>query len=122
MAPFENGVLRHEDFFATTPALTFDPRRWLDRPGIGQQLDYGLTINVDHGALLVPIRIVGRWDSPQLTIDGPALLAWLKSNPDVLSTIAGLWDLDKYLPEGASVASLEAEARSYVARQKPSGS
>ena len=47
-------------------------------------------------------------------IDGPALLAWLKSNPDVLERIAGVFDLDKYLPDGASVASLEAEARAYV--------
>ena len=72
---------------------------------------------MDDGGLLVPIRIVGSWDSPELTIDGPALLGWLKSNPDVLSTIAGLWDLDKYLPEGASIASLEAEARSYVTQE-----
>ncbi len=111
----QNGVLRHEDFFATTPVLSIEGGGLIDLAS--QQLDYGLTINVDQGALLVPIRIVGRWDSPQLTIDGPALLAWLKSNPDILSTIAGLWDLDKYLPEGASVASLEAEARSYVAAE-----
>ena len=111
----ENGVLRHEDFFARTPALTIQGGGLIDLAG--QQLDYGLTINVDDGGLLVPIRIVGSWDSPELTIDGPALLGWLKSNPDVLSTIAGLWDLDKYLPEGASIASLEAEARSYVTQE-----
>ena len=111
----ENGVLRHEDFFARTPALTIQGGGLIDLAE--QQLDYGLTINVDDGGLLVPIRIVGSWDSPELTIDGPALLGWLKSNPDVLSTIAGLWDLDKYLPEGASIASLEAEARSYVTQE-----
>lgn len=108
----QNGILRHEDFFARTQALTIQGGGSIDLAR--QQLDYGLNINVNDGGLLVPIRIVGSWDKPQLTIDGPALLDWLKGNPDILSTIAGIWDLDKYLPEGASVASLEAQARTYV--------
>lgn len=108
----QNGILRHEDFFARTQALTIQGGGSIDLAR--QQLDYGLNINVNDGGLLVPIRIVGSWDKPELTIDGPALLDWLKSNPDILSTIAGIWDLDKYLPEGASVASLEAQARTYV--------
>jgi len=108
----QNGVLRHEDFFARTQALTIEGGGSIDLAR--QQLDYGLNINVNDGTLLVPIRILGSWDKPQLTIDGPALLAWLKSNPDVLERIAGVFDLDKYLPDGASVASLEAEARAYV--------
>ncbi|MGB1160922.1 MAG: AsmA family protein [Alphaproteobacteria bacterium] len=108
----QNGVLRHEDFFARTQALTIKGGGLIDLAR--QQLDYGLSINVNDGGLVVPIRVVGSWDKPQLTIDGPALLEWLKGNPDILSTIAGIWDLDKYLPEGASVASLEAEARNYI--------
>ncbi|MGB1146910.1 MAG: AsmA-like C-terminal region-containing protein, partial [Alphaproteobacteria bacterium] len=108
----QNGVMRHEDFFARTQALTIQGGGEIDIAR--QRLDYGLNINVQEGGLVVPVRIIGSWDQPQLTIDGPALLAWLKSNPDILSTIAGIWDLDQYLPEGASVASLEAEARAYV--------
>ena len=108
----QNGVLRHEDFFANTEALSIRGRGDIDLAR--QRLDYGLTIDVQDGSLVVPLRIVGSWDQPELTIDGPALLDWLKGNPDVLSTIAGLWDLDQYLPEGASVASLQAEARAYI--------
>ena len=99
---------------------TFSPTPKPFRSAVGdidlaqQRLDYGLTIDVQDGSLVVPLRIVGSWDQPELTIDGPALLDWLKGNPDVLSTIAGLWDLDQYLPEGASVASLQAEARAYI--------
>ena len=108
----QNGVMRHEDFFARTQALTIQGGGDIDIAR--QRLDYGLNINVQDGGLVIPVRVIGSWDQPQLTIDGPALLAWLKSNPDILSTIAGIWDLDQYLPEGASVASLEAEARAYV--------
>lgn len=108
----QNGVLRHEDFLANTEALSIRGRGDIDLAR--QRLDYGLTIDVQDGSLVVPLRIVGSWDQPELTIDGPALLDWLKGNPDVLSTIAGLWDLDQYLPEGASVASLQAEARAYI--------
>ena len=108
----QNGVLRHEDFLANTQALSISGRGDIDLAR--QRLDYGLTIDVQDGSLVIPLRIIGSWDQPELTIDGPALLAWLKGNPDVLSAIAGLWDLDQYLPEGASVASLEAEARAYI--------
>lgn len=108
----QNGVLRHENFTARTERLSISGGGDIDLAR--QQLNYGLNINVEDGGLLIPIRVVGSWDAPQLTIDGPALLAWLKSNPDVLSTLAGLWDLDKYLPEGASVASLEQEVRAYI--------
>lgn len=108
----QNGVLRHEDFFARTQALTIQGGGDIDIAR--QRLDYGLNINVQEGGLVIPIRIIGSWDQPQLTIDGPALLDWLKGNPDVLATIAGLWDLDQYLPEGASIASLETQARAYV--------
>ncbi len=108
----QNGIMRQENFFARTPSLTIQGGGSVDLAR--QQLDYGLNINLNDGSLVVPIRIVGSWDAPQLTIDGPALLSWLKGNPDVLATIAGVFDLDKYLPEGATVASLEAEARSFV--------
>ena len=108
----QNGVLRHEDFLANTEALSIRGRGDIDLAR--QRLDYGLTIDVQDGSLVVPLRIVGSWDQPELTIDGPALLAG--SNPDVLSAIAGLWDLDQYLPEGASVASAGRSARLYRRR------
>ena len=56
----QNGILRHEDFFARTQALTIQGGGSIDLAR--QQLDYGLNINVNDGDLLVPIRIVGSWD------------------------------------------------------------